>query len=458
MPTLGEQLKQAREARKLTIKQAVLATRVRAHYIEAMEADDFAAMPSAAQARGFLRLYADYLGLDSETLISRQRAESEPAALPPAEAELAAPQPAPVPATPAPAATATPLPAPPAPTQPEPEPEPEPEIDPGPPPASQTIFDEIGASLRQRRELLSLTLEEIERHTRVRKHYLSTIENGAFDDLPSPVQARGMLSAYAGFLDMDTEAILLRFADALQARRIERQPALAPRTSLPRAPLALPLWLRRFISPDLIFGGSMILIILGLSIWGAARLLSGGPTAEAAPTEGPSISEVLLATPIGGEATPTEELLPTSVAELVTSVPTEDIGLALVTEAPTDFVFVPASAVQITVVVVERTFLRVTVDGEVKQEGRVAAGAALTFDGNERIEVLTGSGAAIQIVYNQQNLGILGNFGEVVNRIYTINGVETPTPTPSPTPSNTPRVQPSPSPTLTPSSTPTLLP
>ena len=105
---------------------------------------------------------------------------------------------------------------------------------------------------------------------------------------------------------------------------------------------------------------------------------------------------------------------------------------------------------QLTVLAVERTYLKVIVDGETQYEGRVVPGAALLFEGKARVEVLTGSGAAIQILFNQQNLGVMGNIGEVVNRIYTLNGVETPTPTPSPTPTVTPRQSPTPSPTGTP--------
>src|SRR5512137_463449 len=87
MPTIGEQLKQAREARKLTIKQAALATRVGAHYLEAMEADDLSVMPSNVQARGFLRLYAEFLGLNTDELIAHQQAGSMLETLPPAAGE-----------------------------------------------------------------------------------------------------------------------------------------------------------------------------------------------------------------------------------------------------------------------------------------------------------------------------------------------------------------------------------
>ena len=442
MPTIGETLKQAREARKLTIKQAVVATRVRAHYIEAMEADDFWAMPSNTQARGFLRLYADFLGLNADGLIASLQAGSSPDALAstpganptPSEAPLAAQE---VEPTSEPVPVENPA--------PEKEPEAEPLSEPGPRPPSQAIFDEIGHSLHERRELISLTLEEVERHTHVRKHNLELIEAGFFDELASPVQARGMLSAYASFLDMDAEAVLLRYADALQSRRIERQLAEPRASSLSRRRLSLPIGLRRFISPDLIFGGSMILIMLALSIWGAARIFSGGKDVQSTPTSGPSISDVLLASPVVPLDSSIEGI-PTSLAEIGTVIPADAAAAGTETETPVPTV---ASAVQITVIVLDRTFLRVIVDGEIKQDGRAIPGAALTFDGNERIEVLTGSGTAVQIIFNTRDLGVMGNMGEVVDRIYTVNGVETPTPTPSPTFTITPK----PSRTLRPTST-----
>lgn len=457
MQSIGEQLKQTREARKLTIKQAVQATRIRSCYLEALESDDLSAIPSPVQARGFLRLYAEYLGLNLTVgqvsdlsaikLDSGLSAVEQPPGLP---ASLTAPQ-ADSASGQESAAGPKSSSAPPAPVESKTdslESESEPEPDPGPPPKSQAIFNEIGDQLRERRELLSLTLEEIERHTRVRRHHLEKIETGDFDELPSPVQARGLLNAYASFLDLDAEAILLRFADALQARRMERQPQQPPRKRRASPPALL--WLKRFLSADLIFGGGMVLLLLGMSVWGAARLLPGNrPSAESTATEGPSISEVLLAPQVGGE-TPTPESAPTSIPELGTVIPTDAPPEFLPPTATPLIEFAPAPGVQLTILVVERTYLKVIVDGEVKQEGRVVPGAALKFEGKSRIEVLTGSGAAIQILLNQQNLGVLGNFGEVVNRIYTLNGIETPTPTPSPTPTVTPRQSPTPSPTLTP--------
>lgn len=66
--TIGDKLKQAREARLLTLDQAAQTTRIRPRYLEALERGDLSAIPSNAQARGFLRIYADFLGLDPNSL------------------------------------------------------------------------------------------------------------------------------------------------------------------------------------------------------------------------------------------------------------------------------------------------------------------------------------------------------------------------------------------------------
>jgi len=58
---------------------------------------------------------------------------------------------------------------------------------------------------------------------------------------------------------------------------------------------------------------------------------------------------------------------------------------------------------------------------------------SFTFSGQDTIELLTGNAAALQVIYNNQDLGILGIFGEVVTMIYSREGVIRPTPLPTPT-------------------------
>ncbi len=98
METLGVWLHQAREAKGVTLKEAEAATRIRARFLELLEAGDFAAFPGGeVQIRGFLRIYARYLGLSPEEALARYEAETRPAAAAlPGALPQEAPSPSPV--------------------------------------------------------------------------------------------------------------------------------------------------------------------------------------------------------------------------------------------------------------------------------------------------------------------------------------------------------------------------
>jgi cytoskeleton protein RodZ len=76
MDTLGIWLRQAREGQGSTLAEAAVGTRIRPRFLEALEAGDFAAFPGGdVQLRGFLRIYARYLGLPPDEVVARYNAE-----------------------------------------------------------------------------------------------------------------------------------------------------------------------------------------------------------------------------------------------------------------------------------------------------------------------------------------------------------------------------------------------
>ncbi|HSB02042.1 MAG TPA: RodZ domain-containing protein [Anaerolineales bacterium] len=597
--TIGQRLKAEREEQRLTLEKVFEATRIRVQYLQALEADDLSVMPSPVQARGYLRNYAEYLGLDVDQILTELRATStqpasvevigpadETPAIPqpenkPLETPVTPPgvevstiieeQPAPaeelasspsvtIPIKPKPArrkkedsqsgavtdaspgtyvepptrrrgrkkAGTEPEVAPtvvdaqpatseeiPAAIEPIPQPdgqspveeppvvvdvsaepvaeeemdvqqEPQPaevrvslrqtwwsrlssvlslrrkrqplvqkeapiaeneaaelavapaeqdtsgtEIQNRPPENSSAILQEIGRQLRDRRELLSLHMDEVEHNTHVKAYYLNALERGALDELPSTVQTRGMLSNYATFLDLDVDTLLLRFADALQARYRERNPQKAARK--PGQPIVanMPPF-RSFIAGDMIFGVGMVILLVGFAIWGVSRVMAVQSQREIKPTA-PSISDMLLSSPDPAFFTATPTFLPVEAfpgeATVTVEIPTQNAN----------------ARVQLNLVAVERTYLRVVVDGKEAFNGRVVPGNAYPFEAENQVEVLVGSGAAIRVVYNGRDLGLMGTFGQVVNNIYTSTEITTPTALPTatstitPTPTNTAR-------------------
>jgi cytoskeleton protein RodZ len=463
---IGEQLRKAREERKLTLEQVFQAIRINVRYLKALENEDRESLPSSVQAKGYLRLYADYLGLPFQPLLDTWDGKVLPPPAPEAIVDKASPVQDQLPSTPI---LAGPLP-----DLPEAEDEPTlttiewveqedavpPEEENNPSLLSQSIFIEIGKQLRERRESLSLSLTDVEHYTRLRKHYLEALETGKTADLPSLVQGRGMLSNYAKFLELDAEALLLRFAEALQERRIENLPP-APRRTVtsrqksngPKVPPAL----RRFITPDLMIGGLVIVIIVGFAIWAAAQVSALRIDAKA-PTA-PPIANVLISTLTPEVLQTAETVRPGQAAPSNNNVdPAQSVDQPPAGEVtPTALPVIGDAPIQVYVIARERAYLKVSEDGKVKFMGRVVPGNAYPFSGKDKIELSTGNAAGLQVFFNQQDQGTLGLDGQAVNLIYTAKGVVKPTPLFSATPTNTtvPTLTPKPSATLV---TPTVTP
>ena len=66
---IGNSLREARIRQGLGYPEIELATKIRAKYIRALEEEDFSTLPADPYIRGFLRAYADYLGLDGQLYV-----------------------------------------------------------------------------------------------------------------------------------------------------------------------------------------------------------------------------------------------------------------------------------------------------------------------------------------------------------------------------------------------------
>ena len=69
--SVGEILSAKRGERGLTVEQAATSTRIRPERLRALEADDLSAFAAPVYARGALRTYATFLGLDPQDVVAR---------------------------------------------------------------------------------------------------------------------------------------------------------------------------------------------------------------------------------------------------------------------------------------------------------------------------------------------------------------------------------------------------
>lgn len=75
--SVGHLLRSTRESLGWDLRDVAAALRIRADYLAALERNTVEGLPGVAYATGFLRAYADYLGLDGNEIVSRFKAEKK---------------------------------------------------------------------------------------------------------------------------------------------------------------------------------------------------------------------------------------------------------------------------------------------------------------------------------------------------------------------------------------------
>jgi len=465
--TLGEFLQKAREDKGLNLAEVAYQSKIREHYLFALENNDVEKMPSKMQGKGYLRIYAQFLELDEKMILTAwdhpEKLVVEQKAVEVIE-ELS-----PEPELPEEIQEETIV------RHEEISPKEEKiyhggEVNPNEndknekkiSSLSQQIFISIGEKLHTQRQQLNLSTNDIEQFTSIRPYYLEFLEKGSIEKLPSIPQARGMLNNYATFLNLDVDKIMNEFAEGLQTRRNE---SYAPHKIGSDNQLAYQSpeikkvgWLK-FITADLLLTSGLIIALFIFILWGAANI--SGFQEKNEEVEPPSISDILLEnTPEIQETGISTEVFLESTATLLTNASEEISEEVSETEIGS-----PSSGltVQVYIIARQRAYLKVDVDGETVFTGRTIPGNAYEYSGSSSVEILTGNAAALEIFYNLVPVGVIGDIGEVKSLVFTTStGIITPTPMFSPSPTITlqpsPTLQPSTTATTPPTMTPTVTP
>ena len=77
-PNIGPTLVEARTAKGLSLGDVEQATKIRKRYLEGLERDDYTVLPDAVYTQGFLKTYANFLGLDGTEISNRLKVHRAP--------------------------------------------------------------------------------------------------------------------------------------------------------------------------------------------------------------------------------------------------------------------------------------------------------------------------------------------------------------------------------------------
>jgi cytoskeleton protein RodZ len=254
---------------------------------------------------------------------------------------------------------------------------------------------ELGQLLRQAREKKGLSVRQVEEDTRIREAQVLALEDEDFGKLPSGIFRKGLLRSYASYLGLDINEVMSLYEG--QDSEVGPMPKIAEGFEPPKG-MAITSWL--FID---VFLGVLIVasaVVVGSLIYN--RWQPSVPVSSTTPTR-----QVSLVSPVL-ELTPTETPPPTATATLV-----------------------PSGRLQADVQITSRTWLEVTVDGEPAFRGLIEAGTNWSWFAEDAIAMHVGNAAGVVVTLNGQELGPLGEPGEVVDIEWTWDNLNaTPQPVP----------------------------
>jgi cytoskeleton protein RodZ len=77
MFSIVNKLKEARDQKGITISKASEDTRISKKFLESLEKEDYKIFPAEVYLKGFLRIYAKYLGLNPEEILDDYKKSKE---------------------------------------------------------------------------------------------------------------------------------------------------------------------------------------------------------------------------------------------------------------------------------------------------------------------------------------------------------------------------------------------
>lgn len=265
----------------------------------------------------------------------------------------------------------------------------------------------IGDKLRAERERQNLSIKDIEKGTSIRSLYIDAIEKGAYDTLPGEVYAKGFVRNYANFLKMDADAAVKQFveenhpeqaAPAAPSGQTSAPSPVRPAQQMQESSRQAPAFHQEprqehdFVErvershhrQTLWMGLAALLVVLV-----GGYFLLGSSEEAPAPQPQKTVSQPAAKQPA---PQPEEKQQPT------------EVKLAAKFNG--------------------RCWVSVKADGKTLFEGTIEKGETKEWTAQQRLTLTAGNAGAVTVTYNDEDQGVLGKEGEVVEKTYRLDGAE----------------------------------
>jgi len=273
----------------------------------------------------------------------------------------------------------------------------------------------VGRYLREQRESKKISLREVSKNTRVREYILKAIEENQTDLLPPATYVKGFLLAYAKYLRLDPNDVLLRYERGLKGEPAGppfpqpvkgKQKASAPPPSKPKQKIS--------------WNTKQAWVVAGVIIASVIIFFFFSPYSSNPPVEPLSEKSVegklgVAPAPPAPATTGLSEEKPV-VEEKKSSAPSSPVAATTSVQEK--------KPLSIALKAAEETWVSLQVDDQPEKEMIFKPKDGISVEAENRVRVKIGNAGGLDLILNGKPLGKFGKSGEVVTLVLTSQGVE----------------------------------
>jgi cytoskeleton protein RodZ len=272
----------------------------------------------------------------------------------------------------------------------------------------------LGKYLKNQRESKKISLREVSKNTRVREHILRAIEENQTDLLPPVTYVKGFLLAYAKYLRLDPNDVLLRY-EALKGEPTappSPQPVRTKQKASPTPP-SKP-------KQKILWNTKQTWVVIGVIVASFVVFFFFSPYSSKSPMEPLPEKSVkgqptVAPSPPAAATTPVSEEKP-AVEEKKSPAPSSPVTATTSVQEKKPF--------SIQLKAIEETWVSLQVDDQLEKEMTFKPGDGISVQAANRIRMKLGNAGGVDLILNGKPMGKFGKSGEVVTLVFTPQGVE----------------------------------
>lgn len=265
------------------------------------------------------------------------------------------------------------------------------------------VIKEIGKLLKEAREQRELTIDDIQKGTKIRSKYIKALEDGNFSQLPGgEIYVRGFIKNYCEIVGINPKEILELFKNLKSEDEPKANKAIVQ--ELPSQD-----YKPKKENSRVIFSLFLVLL-LGIGAVFAYNQFFAGDRSQTLPPELPGNNQPEKPLEPEKPEPPMEEPV------VVTPTPKVEYSIVINNQYTTEYkiINVDRMRLQISIPTGENTWIRVRGDGKILFEGIMSGGQERSWEAENNFELNVGRPMVTYVVINELDIGRLGGEARII--------------------------------------------